>query len=222
MTAGFPADEAQGLNVRRRSSYWHNSCELNARGAVASGDEMKTRRLRTFDVPAYSSEMVPRPSTWLDRWAVASIQSTVTSAPIRFMLWDGFSLPSTGSAVATILFKNRPALLSWVWDPDLNFGEAYMSGSVEVRGDLLGALEAIFRALTVQKSRPWWLWQQSNTAQTALENVHHHYDLGNDFYRLWLDRDMVYTCAYFPTPDATLEGSRSVRTHSRAAGVVSA
>ncbi len=42
----------------------------------------------------------------------------------------------------------------------------------------------------------------------AKENVHHHYDLGNNFYRLWLDRDMVYTCAYFPTPDATLEAAQ--------------
>jgi len=55
------------------------------------------------------------------------------------------------------------------------------------------------------KRRPWWLWQKSNDARAARENVHRHYDLGNEFYRLWLDRDLVYTCAYFPTPDATLE-----------------
>jgi cyclopropane-fatty-acyl-phospholipid synthase len=178
---------------------------LNARPAVASGHEMNAGHLRAFDVPAYSSEMAARASTCLDRWALARIQSTVTSAPIRFMLWDGFAQPATGLAVATILFKNRPALLSWVWDPDLNFGEAYMSGAVEIRGDLLTVLEAIYRSLAVQTPRPWWLWQQSNTARAARENVHHHYDLGNEFYRLWLDRDMVYTCAYFPTPDATLE-----------------
>ena len=51
----------------------------------------------------------------------------------------------------------------------------------------------------------WWLWQRSNDVRAARENVHRHYDLGNDFYRLWLDREMVYTCAYFPTPDASLE-----------------
>ena len=45
----------------------------------------------------------------------------------------------------------------------------------------------------------------SNDTRAARENVHHHYDIGNDFYRLWLDDEMVYTCAYFPTPDATLE-----------------
>ncbi len=39
----------------------------------------------------------------------------------------------------------------------------------------------------------------------ARENIHHHYDLGNDFYRLWLDRRMLYTCAYYARPDMTLE-----------------
>ena len=167
---------------------------------------MKTDHLRTFDVPAYSSEVAPRASTMLDRWALARIQSTVRSAPIRFMLWDGFERPPTaGPAVATIVFKNRPALLGWVWDPELNFGEAYMSGAVEIRGDLLKTLEEIYRALGTSTRRPWWLWQKSNDARAARDNVHHHYDLGNEFYRLWLDREMVYTCAYFPTADTTLE-----------------
>ena len=106
--------------------------------------------------------------------------------------------------MATIVFKNRRALFSWVWDPDLNFGEAYMCGAVEIRGDLLRMLEVTYRALAT-KPRPWWLWQRSNSVSAAKENVRQHYDLGNDFYRLWLDRDMAYTCAYFPTPDCSLE-----------------
>jgi cyclopropane-fatty-acyl-phospholipid synthase len=165
---------------------------------------MKAGHLRAFGVPASSSPIAPATSTRLDRWALARIQGTVKSAPIQFMLWDGFELPPAAPPVATILFKNRPALLGWVWDPELNFGEAYMSGAVEIRGDLVRLLEEIYRAFGSSR-RPWWLWQKSNDARAARENVHHHYDLGNDFYRLWLDREMVYTCAYFATPDATLE-----------------
>ncbi len=130
----------------------------------------------------------------------------VAAAPIRFVLWDGFEVPSqTGPAVATIIIKNRRALLSWVWDPELNFGEAYMYGAVDIRGDLVALLEAIYRALPDTTQRSWWLWQGSNDVTAARENVHHHYDLGNEFYRLWLDPAMVYTCAYFPTLDATLD-----------------
>src|SRR6185295_6116540 len=106
------------------------------------------------------------------------------------------------------LFKNRPAILSWVWNPELNFGEAYVSGAVEVSGDLVIALEEIYRALAGRAPRRWWLRQPANDARAARENVHGHYDLGNDFYQLWLDREMLYTCAYFPTPDAGLEDAQ--------------
>jgi cyclopropane-fatty-acyl-phospholipid synthase len=152
---------------------------------------------------------VSSPSTWFDRWALGLIRQRVAPAPLRFVLWDGFELaPEAGPPIGTFVIKNRPALLGWVWDPDLFFGEAYMFGAIEVRGNLVGALEAAFRALRAAKPRPWWLWQPSNDEHAARENVHHHYDLGNDFYRLWLDRELVYTCAYFPTPETTLEDAQ--------------
>src|SRR5690606_22797116 len=43
------------------------------------------------------------------------------------------------------------------------------------------------------------------------DHIHHHYDLGNDFYALWLDPQLVYTCAYFPTPDASLEAAQRAK-----------
>jgi cyclopropane-fatty-acyl-phospholipid synthase len=47
--------------------------------------------------------------------------------------------------------------------------------------------------------------------RAARHNIHHHYDLGNDFYRLWLDREMVYTCAYFPSPGTSLEDAQRAK-----------
>ena len=44
-----------------------------------------------------------------------------------------------------------------------------------------------------------------NSLSGSKENIHDHYDIGNDFYRLWLDERMQYTCAYFPEPTTTLE-----------------
>lgn len=157
----------------------------------------------------FSSDAVSSASTWFDRWALRLIRERVATAPVRFVLWDGFEIgPREASPVGTFVIKNRPALFGWVWDPDLYFGEAFMFGAIEVRGDLVATLDAAFRALGDAKPRPWWLWQGSNDERAARENVHHHYDLGNDFYRLWLDRELVYTCAYFPTPDATLEDAQ--------------
>jgi cyclopropane-fatty-acyl-phospholipid synthase len=167
---------------------------------------MKQGRVYAFPAPTFSGEVAPIASTTLDRWALARIHRTVQTAPIRFRLWDGFELQSTtGAPVATVVIKNRRALFSWVWDPELNFGEAYMFGAVEIRGDLVAMFREVYRALGSSRSRSEWFWPRSNSVGVARQNVHVHYDLGNEFYRLWLDREMVYTCAYFPTPACALE-----------------
>ncbi len=161
--------------------------------------------------PNVTTSIAAYRSTRFDQWAVKRIQKFVQDAPIRFVLWDGFELPSpSGAPVATMLFKERSALYGWMWDPELNFGETYMAGLVDIQGDLLALLEAIYRAFS-RPRRPWYLWQKSNDTRAARENVHHHYDIGNDFYRLWLDEEMVYTCAYFPTRDASLEEAQTAK-----------
>ncbi len=147
-------------------------------------------------------------SSRVDRWALARIQRGVKFGPIRFMLWDGFALDPPGSAVATVKLETRAALFACLWDPQLYFGEAYTSGALRVQGDLVALLEAIYRALGPRTRRSWWPWQRPNGTDASKTNVHHHYDIGNDFYRLWLDRELVYTCAYFPAPEATLEDAQ--------------
>jgi cyclopropane-fatty-acyl-phospholipid synthase len=170
---------------------------------------MKDDRLHALSVPDSSAEHSLSGSFWLDHWALERIQRAVAPAPLRLVLWDGHEIgPSDEAPVATILIKNRPALFKWLWNPDLNFGEGYMSGAVDVRGDLVEMLEAVYRAMGDAVPRPWWLPAPSNGVHASRENVHHHYDLGNEFYRLWLDREMVYTCAYFQTPAQSLEDAQ--------------
>jgi cyclopropane-fatty-acyl-phospholipid synthase len=94
--------------------------------------------------------------------------------------------------------------------PALAFGEAYTAGRVSV--DHLSAfLESTNRALA---GRPYQ-WHAPRfpriSRRASADNVHAHYDLGNDFYRLWLDDAMVYTCAYFERPDATLEQAQRAK-----------
>jgi len=179
-------------------------------GTLNAPTKARSHGARSTGVRALSSEAATFASTALDRWALGCIKRSVATAPIRFVLWDGFELRPDGGAapVATIVMKNRRALYGWVADAELNFGEAYMFGAVDIRGDLIELLEAIYRAFPIGGPRPWWLWKRSNDVRAARENVHGHYDLGNDFYRLWLDREMVYTCAYFPTPEASLEDAQ--------------
>ncbi len=152
------------------------------------------------------------PATVLDHWAVAQIARNITPAPVRFVLWDGFTVtPPRGEPVATITFRNRATLFRWVWDSELYFGESYMAGDVSIQGDLVALLEAVYAVTEPAKRRRWWLWQPSNDGRAARDNVHHHYDLGNDFYRLWLDAEMLYTCAYFPDPATTLDEAQRAK-----------
>ena len=155
-------------------------------------------------VSGFSSDPASLRPTIVDRWALRRIQQSVGDAPIGFTLWDERPLTPAGRPpVATIHIRNRSALLRWLWDPELNFGEAYMFGAIEVTGDLVALLREIYRAIPDAQRR--WRLRRSNSLERSKENVHRHYDLGNDFYRLWLDREMVYTCAYFPNADASLE-----------------
>src|SRR6185503_20909346 len=144
--------------------------------------------------------------------------SSLGDAPVQLPLWHGESV-FTGSTdcVAGIRFADRATLLKVFANPDLNLGEAYVDGSIEIEGDLVKLIETVY--LSRSKARaPWfggrsriarWLNRtRRNTPSASRQHIHQHYDIGNDFYRLWLDRQMVYTCAYFPDPALTLEDAQ--------------
>ncbi|MBM3770020.1 MAG: class I SAM-dependent methyltransferase [Acidimicrobiia bacterium] len=148
-------------------------------------------------------------STPADRWALKQLQRSVHGVPVRFVLWDGVASGPKTAPLATVHFKRRRALWSWLWDPQLYVGETYMAGAVDGDGDLRALLEAMYRV--TKAPRGWSARRQSITLQLARSNVHHHYDLGNEFYRLWLDRELVYTCAYFPRRDVTLDEAQAAK-----------
>lgn len=114
-------------------------------------------------------------------------------------------------ARGTVWLRDRRALLRALADPEMQFGELYTAGRLAVEGDLVSLLSSALRAdagqgwlrrLVPQRLIDGALRQDE---RRATENARHHYDVSNDFYRLWLDERMVYTCAYFPTPEASLE-----------------
>jgi cyclopropane-fatty-acyl-phospholipid synthase len=144
----------------------------------------------------------------LERWGLARLQRALDPAPVRLTLADGTTTyKGPVPPVGTLTFHTRGAVLDVLRDPDLNVGERYMDGTLTIEGDLVATLEAIDLALRPSPSDlgHFRARGRANTLDRSRDNVHHHYDLGNDFYTLWLDRDLIYTCAYFPTPDVSLE-----------------
>ena len=103
------------------------------------------------------------------------------------------------------------------FNPELHAGEAYMDGRLRFEDSTLRDFLTLFSmnrlslgSYPMQKvlrrvSRGLKRFQQANPIGKAQQNVAHHYDLGNDFYRLFLDEGMQYSCAYFLDDDETLE-----------------
>jgi len=147
------------------------------------------------------------------RMLVTEMMRAIGNPPVPVVLWNGLEISSNdGNAVARLLIRDRGALMKLVSDPELYFGELYSAQRVEVQGNLLEFLDAVYRVWpqhrqsTTEKNLLSPLFDsRRNSLSGARRNIHHHYDIGNDFYQLWLDERMVYTCAYFPDPDASLE-----------------
>lgn len=147
-------------------------------------------------------------ASWVDRRVLGALMSRLTQVPVRVVLWDGTSA-GPDAAQYTVRIGTRRALLGLVMDPDMAFGDYYASGAIDVQGDLTGLMEAIYAGFPHAATTKPGAWRRfgrwANTERRARQQIHHHYDIGNDFYRLWLDERMQYTCAYFPTPDVSLE-----------------
>ncbi|HEY0634791.1 MAG TPA: cyclopropane-fatty-acyl-phospholipid synthase family protein [Gammaproteobacteria bacterium] len=154
----------------------------------------------------------------IERWLIAKLLQKLGNPSIAVRYWDG-SLHEERYHPVMVTLKDRGALWRLFTNPFLNFGDDYSVGRIEVEGGLYNFLEAFYLA---QLSGPDVHWQddtllgrllrwQSSTLSACRNNIHHHYDLGNDFYRLWLDEEMAYTCAYFPHAEATLEQAQSAK-----------
>ena len=137
----------------------------------------------------------------------------IGSPPMRVTLWNGEEIcPTAEPPVASVHIPDPRTLRRLILDAFIAFGDAYSEGALQIEGDLVDLIVGINRSLVRSTPKGMdWLFRRRNLGRRghsiaqSKDNVHHHYDIGNDFYKLWLDQQLLYTCAYFPHPDATLE-----------------
>ncbi|GAC1363794.1 MAG: cyclopropane-fatty-acyl-phospholipid synthase family protein [Actinomycetota bacterium] len=157
-----------------------------------------------------------------------------TPAPLLVRFWDGsrFGEPT---AAATICLRSPAALQRIIRAPgELGFARAYVSGDLEVEGDLIQALAVLTQVNPRLRIEPGaWLSAIRSAAQLGVlgrgpapppeearlrgkphsrrrdaSAISHHYDAGNDFYRLVLGPTMTYSCARFETEESTLDAAQ--------------
>ncbi len=159
---------------------------------------------------------MPSVSSSFERWLLHKILAACGNPPIRLALRSGASIAPPGQApVATLLFHDRAVLLKTILQSQIGFGDGYAAGKIDLEGDLVAALEAAYHSWPGPCAEGWFARLQfcaerfrANTPRRSRSNVHHHYDLKPDFYQRWLDQQMLYTCAYFPTPSTSLEDAQ--------------
>lgn len=154
--------------------------------------------------------------------------------PFDVRLWDGSVLPAAGQPRFTLVLTHPGALRRMLFPPgDLTLGEAFLRGDFEIEGDLEAAVSTIVAAAT--RARLGWVMASLRTLRlpktsgpfpvprraTLAGRLHslardrsavaHHYNVGNDFYGLWLDQRMVYSCAFFPTGTEDLDPAQEAK-----------
>ncbi|HEU4708606.1 MAG TPA: cyclopropane-fatty-acyl-phospholipid synthase family protein, partial [Methylophilaceae bacterium] len=130
----------------------------------------------------------------------------------RLVLWDGqqLDLGQFNTPLVTVHVKGTSAL-PYLISPTMDkLGEAYVTGKIDLDGRLSDVINLGFELAknTVTESRnslknfsKYFI----HTKQEDLKAIQFHYDLSNEFYRLWLDRNMVYSCAYFENGNEDLD-----------------
>jgi len=129
-------------------------------------------------------------------------------------LWDGDTfLEGDDEPSFTITFKTSKAASQIFSKGTLGFGEEYMAGNIVIDGDLKELLrlgmDPRFQNMKISVKTKLAILinhlKSLDTRKGSLRNISHHYDKGNDFYRLYLDESMTYSCAYYRDSNDSLE-----------------
>ncbi len=129
--------------------------------------------------------------------------------PVRVRLWNGLEAALGDEPLVTFTIPSAAALRALIRPTLSRLGTAYVEGTLEVEGRLADILQVAVRlsahSAPRSRRRPRMFRHTRGSDAAAIQ---YHYDVSNEFYQLWLDSNMVYSCAYFRTPQDSLEAAQ--------------
>ena len=137
----------------------------------------------------------------LEKTFYKSLLSHSFNIPVKVVYWDGKSaVYGDGEPEVTITFKEKIPIRDVTKNASIALGEAYMDGKIEIDGSIQKLITAAYESagsfMRNSKFRKF-LPKQGHSEKESESDVQSHYDVGNDFYKLWLDDTLTYSCAYF-------------------------
>lgn len=128
--------------------------------------------------------------------------------PLRLELWNGRTFELGPRPRVSVAFPRPSALRYFVWPDLMKLGEAYVEGRIHVQGSLKDIFEVgeLYARKAAHASRLAGIRRVvSHSRSRDRKAIQYHYDVSNDFYALFLDRNMVYSCAYFRSESDSLD-----------------
>ena len=135
------------------------------------------------------------------------------SDTFELQLWDkSTEIYGDGKPKFKIIFYEPIPKADIIKDPSLAFGEAYMEHKFDVEGSIEDVVESLYNNkdsfLGGRNSKSVLVNAIKNNLKNSKKNIEFHYDIGNDFYKLWLDDTMTYSCGYFKSEDDSLTAAQ--------------
>jgi cyclopropane-fatty-acyl-phospholipid synthase len=129
--------------------------------------------------------------------------------PIEIVLWDGTRIGSVGTPQVKLSLKSQMAALALSRPTLGKLARAYVRGTIDIEGDARQTLalgeKLVADTSATYKKRLDFLKRWRHTKPADRQSIQSHYDVGNEFYGLWLDRQRVYSCGYFKKDSDTLD-----------------
>lgn len=149
----------------------------------------------------------------LFRQTLETIKRTHTGKPFEMVFWNGerMRFGDAGAPEFVLHFKTRTAFLRSIVQTTLGFGESYVNGELVIEGDLEDAYTALAEhGLRMQQRAPSRMKELVNgvlarSLPQEKADIEHHYGRGDEFYEMYLDKKLQYSCGYFRTPEDSLD-----------------
>ncbi|HET6757104.1 MAG TPA: class I SAM-dependent methyltransferase [Burkholderiales bacterium] len=145
----------------------------------------------------------------LQRQLLTAARQRLQQLPMDVVLWNGETIPAGATPASVKLTLNSSAALKTLAQPTLgNLARAYVNGELDFTGDLAEIIALAEKFVgddpAAHTHRNWWRRGLGSDRQA----ISRHYDVGNDFFALWLDKNRVYSCGYFKHPEDTLDDAQ--------------